>query len=510
MSKPLTFAQRIQAATAPVASAMSIPAPTKGWNARDEFDAMDPLDAVQLDNWFPDAGGVYIRNGYNQFSTGLGGTVETLAAYVSGSTNKFLAAAGGSIYDISSGGAVGAALKSGFVSNQWLTCKFLSRLFLVNGSDTAQTFDGTNVADSTFTGVTLNTLVGVASYQQRLFFWANSSTGFWYAPLNAITGALSFFDLAPFTPRGGNTAAITTLSYDGGNGVLDYICFLMSSGDVLVYSGNDPSLVSNFQLVGTYRMSPPVNSRAVTDYGGDSFVTTFDDHCTLQQMFTALRAGQMPPRSKISKAVQLAVQATGTEFGWQALYYPRGRSLIFNIPNSDGTFDQHVCNTGLPTQPWCRYVGMNASCFGLYNNLLYFGAAGGIVYLADSGTLDNLGAINAVAQQAWNKMGSPNRKRLTAVRPVVQSLGGLSYTFATGFDYQTLNITTPVVTESIGSAWDVSPWDTSPWSSEFTIDPRWRVSGGSGTALGFSLTAASTRAVAWMRTDVRLEGGNGL
>jgi hypothetical protein len=532
MARIQSLQQRLAAAQAPIASPVSIPAPTKGWNTRDNFDDMDPLDAILLDNWFPDAGGVVVRNGFQPFATGMGATpVQTLAEYDAGGTRKLLAACGGSIFDISSGffpgsslaiglGAIGFAaiggegvptrLGSSFQSNQWQTCCFLNRLFFCNGADSVQSFDGTTLSPAAFTGVTTSTLAGVWQYQQRLFFWQNNSTGFWYALLNSINGPLAFYDLSAFCPRGGNLIAMTTSSYDGGNGVLDYAVFIMSSGDALLFEGNDPSLSSNWSLIGEYRISPPVSPRAVTDYGGDSFITTYDDHVTLQQMFTALRLGEMAPRSKVSKAVQLAVQANKNALGWQALYYPRGRSLIFNVPNPDGTFDQHVCNTGLPTQPWTRYVGMNANCWGLFNDLLYFGGANGSVYQADTGNLDNAGPIIANAQQSWNKLNSAQRKRITAVRPVIQSLGSISYSFDVGFDYAALNIPIPVVTPGIGSPWNSSPWNTSPWSSEVTVDTRWRVGGGSGTAVGLGLSVAATQPVSWLRADLRLEGGNAL
>lgn len=526
--------QRLQAGQQPLAAPLSIPAPVKGWNTRDNFDDMDPLDAVQLDNWFPDAGGIYVRSGYIPYVTRLGSTpVSTLALLNVNGVNKLTAACSGSIFDISGGtvgggamvigsGAIGSgaiggagspvALGSGFTSDQWQTAAFLSHLFFVNGSDAPQIYDGTTLSAAAFTGagLTPSSLYGVWQYQQRLFFWQKNSTGFWYAQLNSISGTLAFYDLGAFCPRGGNLVAMTTSSYDGGNGVLDYAVFIMSSGDALLFTGNDPSLATNWNLIGEYRISPPVHPRAVTDYGGDSFITTYDDHVTLQQMFTALRLGEMAPRSKVSKAVQLAVQANKNAFGWQALYYPRGRSLIFNIPNPDGTFDQHVCNTGLPTQPWCRYTGMNAYCFGLFNDLLYFGAANGTVYQADTGYLDNQGAIQATSQQAWNKLNTATRKRVSAARPVVQSIGGIAYTFKVGFDYVDLNIPIPSVTPGVGSAWDVSPWDTSPWSSEITVDPRWRIGGGSGTAVGFGISVAATQSVSWLRTDLRMEGGNAL
>ena len=503
--------QRLQAGAAPIATPISIPSPVKGWNSRDEFDAMDPLDAVQLDNWFPDAGGVTIRNGYTTFATGLGSApVATVATLSAGGANKMVAACGGKIFDVSTGGSVGAAIGAGFTSDWWQSANFLKRLFLVNGADPAQIYDGTTLSAASFTGVTTSTLVGVWQYQQRLFFWQANSTGFWYALLNSMSGALAFYDLSAFCPRGGNLVAMTTTSYDGGNGVVDYVAFLMSSGDALLFQGNDPSLSSNWSLVGEYRLSPPVSQRAVTDYGGDSFVTTYDDHVTLQQMFTALRLGEMAPRSKVSKAVQLAVQSNKAANGWQALYYPRGRSLIFNIPNADGSFSQHICNTGLPDQPWCRYTGQNAYCWAVYNDLLYFGGAVGTVYQADTGSLDGLGAIVATAQQSWNKVGNAQRKRVTAIRPLVQSLGAMSYSFSMGFDYSNLNISVPIVTAGVGSPWDTSAWDVSPWSTDYNVSTSWRVGGGSGTSVGFGLSVISSQTVTWLRTDLRLEGGNAL
>lgn len=514
MTVVMTRQQRVQAGAQPFTAPTAIPSPIKGWNTRDSLDDMDPLDAVLLDNWFPDAGGINIRNGYISYASGLGnGPVETLAEFNGGGasdiiSNQLIAACGASIFNVSSG--TGVQLGTSFLSDRWQTCGFLGRMFLVNGLDNGQVYDGTTLADIAFTGVDISTLVGVWLYQQRLFFWQNNSSGFWYAPINSISGALAFYDLGAFCPRGSSLIAMTTSSYDGGDGVLDYAVFMMASGDVLLFQGNDPGLSSNWSLLGRYRISPPVSPRAVTDYGGDSFITTFDDHVTLQQMLTALRVGEMAPRSKVSKAVQEAVKANHNGFGWQALYYPRGRSLIFNIPNPDGTFDQHVCNTGSQEKPWCRYVGMNASCFALFNDLLYFGGANGIVYLADYGNLDVNAPIEADGQQAWNKLGSAQRKRVTAARPIVQSTGAIAYEFAVGFDYVELDIPIPVVTPAFGSPWDTSPWDTSPWSAEVTIDPRWRAGGGTGTAVGFGLRVGAAQVVSWLRTDLRLETGSGL
>lgn len=527
----LAYAQRLAQASQITVVPQSLPAPIKGWNTRDALDEMDPLDAVQLDNWYPDAGGCVVRNGYtsycvcgtaaafsNGFSNGFQfqnletNPVKTLATYNFGATSKFLAAAGGKFYDVSSSGFSGAAIKSGFTSDLWQWAPFLQKLFFVNGQDTPQVYNGSTFSDTTFTGSGLTTtnLVGVITYQNRLFFWEKNSPGFWYAPLNAITGTLTFYDLSAFAPHGGNLTASVTFSHDGGNGVVDFVAFIMSSGDTLIYSGNDPGNANVWSLVGIYRLSPPVNIRSVCQYGAEAFMTTFDDHVPMQQQLVALKLGSLPPRSKVSKAVQEAVMANPLGTGWQALYYPAGRRLIFNIPNPDGTFSQHICNTSLADQPWCRFIGMNAWCWGIHNNNLYFGAANGTVYQADIGTDDVTGAITATAQQAWNRFDSPLRKRVTAVNPLIESLGGAGISLSIGFDYGAINLQSAIAIAPTGSPWDTSPWDTSPWSAEILVSPQWYVQGGSGVAVGVALQASVLEATSWLRTDFRAEIGNAL
>ena len=203
----MTQQQRLQVASQAVQEPFSFVSPIKGWNTRDALDAMDPADAIQLDNLYPDAGGVSTRNGYTLYASGLGaGTVKTLAEFNVGATRKFLAAASGAIYDVSASGVVGSPLATGFGSDAWNTVSFLSRLFFANGTDVMQVFDGTTLGNAAFTGgstPSLATIIAGALYQQRLFFWQANSPGFWFAQLNSISGALSFFDLSAWAPRGG-------------------------------------------------------------------------------------------------------------------------------------------------------------------------------------------------------------------------------------------------------------------------------------------------------------------
>ncbi len=116
----IKLSDRLLQSTQLEAVPFSIQSPITGWNTRDALDAMEDTDAVILDNWFPDAGGCTMRGGYASWATGLGSVpVKTLAEFKFGAVSKMVAACGGAFYDVTSAGAVGSALASGFGSDAW-------------------------------------------------------------------------------------------------------------------------------------------------------------------------------------------------------------------------------------------------------------------------------------------------------------------------------------------------------------------------------------------------------
>jgi hypothetical protein len=493
-----------------VASPRSLPPPIGGWNTRDALDEMDANDAVLLDNWYPALGAVTVRPGTASHATGLGGTVETLAEYNSGTTRKLLAAANGSIFDASSSGAVGAALKTGQTSNRWQTANFKAKQFWVNGSDTPITFNGSTFANTGWTGPSaVSDLIGVSVFKNRVFTWEKNTQDFWYAPVDTITGALTKFTLSEVSSLGGNLIAMTTLSYSGGNAPDDLACFIMSSGECIVYQGTDPGDATAWALVGRYRIGTPVSVRAVARFGGDSFITTLQDHVSLNAWFGALRNGTPPPLSKASGAVLEATSANATRFGWQAVVFPQGGKILFNVPNSDGSFAQHVINTA--TGAWCRYTGIRASCWGLFNDLLYYGTASGVIGQAETGDMDvGSAAIQADGQQAWSKLRSAQRKRVAAFRPVIQSAGSISYAAGVGYDFGAVSVGAASSTAPSGAVWDISPWDTTPWSADLIVDKGWRSAGGSGERVSTRVKVAGLQEISWLATDYMIERGTAL
>lgn len=480
-----------------------VPAPVGGWNARDSKDKMPEHHAVILDNWFPGEGEVVLRKGFTEHATGLGGDVETLAEFHSGGTQKFIAAANNNIWDITSVGA-GSSLASSFTNNRWSWVNFNGSMSLVNGSDAPQEYDGATVSALTISGsgLTVSTLIGNHVHKSRTYYWADNSQDFWYSAVNAIGGTLTKFPLSRISKLGGELMAMASWSRDAGDGQDDVACFIMSSGEILIYTGSDPG--SDYVLVGIFRSGAPIGRRCVEKVGGEVIIITKDGFTPISDM---IASGRIKNKSKVSDqingAVVSAAKSYGTAYGWQAILYPLGNMLIFNIPiTTNITYYQYVFNTitGAP----CRFKGMDARCWGLYNDKLYFGGSTK-VYLADNGANDNTADIQGDAQTAFNYLSNRQRQKLlTAIQPVMSSEGALPIAVSVAADFATPSINyTASLFSGAGTQWDTAQWDTFDWGGgDGTIINEWLSAGG----MGYNFTArirvsVSSQVVKWYSTN---------
>lgn len=481
----------------------AISAPVGGWNARDSKDQMAEEDAVVLDNWFPGEGEVSLRKGYTQHATGLGGNVETIAEYHAGTNRKLLACANGNIWNATSSGAA-ASLASGFVVNRWQWANFNGSIGFVNGTDAPQKYDGSTVTALSITGPTATSLIGINVFKSRTYFWEVNSQSFWYSAVNALGGTLTEFPLSRVSQFGGNLQTMATWTRDGGNGPDDFAVFIMSSGDVVVYQGSDPGSSTDWSLVGIYKIGAPIGRRCTMKVGGDLIVITKDGFVPLNGVLATGRVSNKGAVSdKIRGAVKTAAQSYGDSYGWQAILYPRGNYAFVNIPiTTNTTYHQYVMNT--ITGAWCRFKGMDARSWGVYDDRLYFGG-NGIVYLADNGASDGGSDIQGDAQTAFTYLRNRSRqKQLTTVQPVMSSEGSLPIAASSATDFATpaINYNTSSFTGN-GTQWDTAQWDTFEWGGgDGTIVNEWISAGGIG--YNFSLrvrVAVSAQAVKWYSTN---------
>ena len=153
-------AQRRSAVTASMAS------PIGGWNARDSLAEMNPLDAVQLINWFPTPSDLTLRKGYSKHSTGITGAVNSLMNYAGTTGQKLFAVAGTTIYEATSSPATSVFT----VSNSKFQHVMMSTAggdFLVacNGADPTLLYNGTSWLKiaSTTTAQTISSITHVST-----------------------------------------------------------------------------------------------------------------------------------------------------------------------------------------------------------------------------------------------------------------------------------------------------------------------------------------------------------
>ena len=150
------------------------PAPVKGWNARDSLANMDEADAVILDNWFPEESWVRVRRGHASHATGMVSAVESLMSWSGPTSAKLFAAAGTSIFNATSAGAVGAADLTGLTNARWQHTMFGTSagnfLYIVNGADAPRYYDGSSWTTPALTGTTPANMIHMNAFKSRLFF----------------------------------------------------------------------------------------------------------------------------------------------------------------------------------------------------------------------------------------------------------------------------------------------------------------------------------------------------
>lgn len=484
------------------------PATVGGWDTESSIADMPIQNAISQDNFFSNPGRVRLRNGHTEYASGLGDPVEAIIDYSSGTATKLLGAADDSIYDISSSGAVGAALASSFTNARWQHVNMGSPggqfALLFNGEDAPQNYDGSSVSSAGITGpVTPENLISACVFKRRVFMVEKNSLKFWYLPVETITGAAQDFDLAPICSDGGYLMAIGSWTRDGGDGPDDVIAFITSKGQIVIYAGTDPGDDAEWGLIGVYRVGSPVGRRCVVKVGAELIVITRDGIIPMSQFLTVSRSDPNRALSKkIASAVTEATKLYSANFGWQPLLYPVGNMGIFNVPISATESHQYVVNT--IHGAWQRFTGWNARCWGLYNDNPYFGGADGKVYRADNGNSDNGDTIQAEVKQAYSYFKAPGRAKIwNLCRPLIRSTGELPLGIGMDVDFGDSGPLSIAAYDAGGSsAWDSATWDTAQWAGSDVVQKNWLSVGRMGHAGSLRLFVNMKGAsMDWSATD---------
>jgi hypothetical protein len=324
----------------------------------------------------------------------------------------------------------------------------------------------------------------------------------WYGATNAIGGVFTKFQLSRVAPFGGNLISMMTWNLDGGNGIDDYALFLMSSGDVLLYQGSDPS---SWALLGTYKIGRPIAIRGAKKVAGDVVIITDQDFVFFSEVFK--NDGSVTQKSKLSGAAIEAVNNYSSNYGWEVAMYPKGGWLLINVPvATNTTYHQYILNT--ITGASCKFTGMNACTWGMYNNNLYFGGSGKI-FKADDGYNDNGANIVCDIQSAYNNLGSPQEKVVNSYRNTLKLDGTVAINSIVNFDYGRGLTSQNSSSAGAGSFWDVALWDVALWSAEGLTRNELIYSSGQGVDLGMRIKVSiNGQQINWYRTDYSVSVSN--
>jgi hypothetical protein len=388
---------------------------------------MPLTDAVVLKNWIPTPGGLKQSPGVAVHATSSAGKVCTLMEYAPpGGTAALFAAIGTDIYNVTSAGAIGAsvygsgALTTPYFSHTMQTSAAVSVLYLVNGSDAPVYWDGSTWTNPAITGVNENTFVTVTNHKNRLWFSVGTLL-VWYLPNNAVAGAATSFDLGPLAKRGGHVVNIATWTRDGGLGPDDYIVFLTSKGEAIVYAGTDPSSASTWGLVGTYQLPPPIGNRCMLRVGADLVVMTSRGLVPMSTTMTLAESGQASAAltAKIAPTFESSATSLPTAPNWQLIEWPKERLLICNVPLvSNSASQQFAMHT--ETMGWCNLrLEDTGLCLGVFGSDLYMGTTNGDVWKFTGAVIDGGTGVSSDVMFAYQAPGGT--KRVTMGRAVMNA-----------------------------------------------------------------------------------------
>jgi len=438
-------------------------------------------------------------------------------AYSSGTSNKLFAVSDGKIYDATSSGAVGAAAVSGLTNSKFqyvnITTPAASYLMAVNGADKLRTFDGStwhtdgDGSPYDITNIDTATVSNITLFKNRIWLTTNDTLKVWYLPVNSIGGAAVALDMTSIFQLGGYIMAGMTWTLDAGYGVDDYLVFITSNGEALVWRLTDPTTPTGISQIGLYKLGAPIGRRCYTKFGGDLLVITQDG---VVPMSGALQSSRLDPRvsitNKIQYAMSSAISTYGANFGWQLLYYPKENQLILNVPISEGTQQQYVMNN--ITKSWCNFTGWSANCWELHIDDPYFGGDG-YVAKAWNGNTDDTSNIDGFSLQSFQSYGTALQKQCKMIRYHLQTNGSPAVFGNVNVDYNLADESAQLnFSTSIYGLWNSGLWDSAIWGSGLVPSADWQ----GATNIGYTFaplikTATQGIQLQWVATDLVFEGG---
>lgn len=484
--------------------------------------------AYVLENAFPELFYVRARGGATPWATGMGSNVRALAPWNNVAQNfLFAITADGKIYNVTSVGAVGAAVVTGLSTAADATPIYMQfgasgteYLFIANGYDPLQSYNGTawNTAPA-ITGLTGNQLSFIWPFKGRIYGIERASLRVWYLGLVAIGGAATLLDLATVFKLGGTLVAGGTWQMPTASGLYATNVFVTSLGEVAVYTGSFPGS-ADWELQGIYQLAPPIGPNCLLQTGADLAIATHDGIVPLSKAITLDRIALQ--NEAVTQPIQPEwVKAVLERLGlreWQMILWPVRDMLIVSLPHKNAA-DRTQFVVHARSGAWARFTGWDASCFGIAGpnrTVLYYGTSDGRTMVAESGGADDGKTYSTTIWSSYSNIGTGAvRKKTTFARPRIQTQFKLSVKMTIKVDFDTIPPSPPDVSIGIvsgGWVWGTGVWGSLVWPQEFAELQNWIAAPALGSYIApcvqFTLQTASAVDVRLTAIDVQYESGN--
>lgn len=464
---------------------MTIPAPSRGLIMSENEAYMKPGGAMVCDNWKPTMKGVSLRGGCALWCQ-LPETTPIYSgfSYDSGIVHKMFAGNETKLYDVSTTSPV--LVKSGQLSGNYCASQMANAsgdyLMVVNDAgDFPLRFDGTawttlsagqiNASGPGSTNVATGAnLVYVCKYRNRYFFIEKNSMNAWYLPLNAVQGTLQMIPLSGAATEGGKLLFCATWSIDAGDGIDDKLVFGTDRGELIIFTGSDPSVAANWRQEGRYSTSPPLGMNAHLAMGGDLLIATVDGIIPTSAAITKTRAElELAAITRNIKPMWRDEVNEKREWSWSMHYWHEYGGIFVTLPGGDPG-KQRCLVTNAATGAWARFTGWDALCFFSLNKAnVFFGTQTGQVVEMDRTGYDMGLPYVATLVGGWEVFQSPSQtitwrqaRAAFAARPGEPFIPQLSACT----DYVVVVPPAPsagVDPGVLSDVWDEGLWDVSVW-----------------------------------------------
>jgi hypothetical protein len=448
---PPQAAQQLQVTT--------LPAPTRGLIQNENETFMQPGGAIVCDNWMPTMRGVSLRGGCilhsdlhaldkNQARWDIAGwdralwdhdtlppgstrkPVISAFEYAAGQDQKMFAANATRLVEVTEAitDAPPILVREGHASGNYVFSQLSNQggdwgIAVNDAGDYPLRYDGTTweILDHTLTTPPANLITGpvgsnvefgknltyVCKYHERYFFIEASSMNAWYLPINAVGGALQMIPLSGAATKGGYLLFCAVWSVDAGDGLDDKLVFCTNLGELLIFSGSDPSTVANWRQEGRYSIPEPMGMNAHMPIGGDLLIMTVDGIVPVSASISKTPADlQMAMITRPIRIMWRAEVAAKKQWAWTMYNWPEQGGIFVSWP---GSTPGYCAVVNAATGAWCRFVGYDATCFMRMRGDLYFGTQDGRIMQANRSGYDDGLPYTAVLVGGWEMFQSPSQ-----------------------------------------------------------------------------------------------------